>query len=125
MERCPSGRRSATGNRVGGQKPSRGFKSLSLRHHWARATGLWASTLLFLNLLTENVAGAMRVTVNGVARDLPDGVTVLQMLEAMNLLPERVAVERNLAIVDRTQFGVLRLQSGDRIEIISFVGGGR
>jgi len=86
---------------------------------------LWASTLLFLNLLTENVAGAMRVTVNGVARDLPDGVTVLQMLEAMNLLPERVAVERNLAIVDRTQFGVLRLQSGDRIEIISFVGGGR
>jgi len=66
----------------------------------------------------------MRVTVNGVAQDLPDEITVLQLLETMNLLPARVAVERNLAIVDRAQFGVLRLQTGDQIEIIGFVGGG-
>ena len=31
MESCPSGRRSTIGNRVGGVKPSRGFKSLALR----------------------------------------------------------------------------------------------
>ena len=67
----------------------------------------------------------MRVTVNGVSQDLPDESTVLQLLAAMDLLPARVAVERNLAIVDRAQFGVLRLQAGDQIEIIQFVGGGR
>ena len=67
----------------------------------------------------------MRVTVNGAAQDLPGESTVLQLLETMNLLPARVAVERNLTIVDRAQFGTLRLQAGDQIEIISFVGGGR
>ncbi len=67
----------------------------------------------------------MRVTVNGVAQDLPDGMTPSQLLETMRLLPARVAVERNLAIVPRAQFGTLRLQAGDQIEIISFVGGGK
>jgi hypothetical protein len=32
MERCPSGRRSTTGNRVGVDNAPRGFESLSLRH---------------------------------------------------------------------------------------------
>ena len=36
----------------------------------------------------------------------------------------RVAVERNRAIVPRREFGDVSLREGDRIEIVTFVGGG-
>jgi len=62
--------------------------------------------------------------VNGTARSAPAGSTVADLLKALGLAPERVAVERNLDIVERARFADTALAAGDRIEVIQFVGGG-
>jgi len=64
------------------------------------------------------------ITVNGVVRDLPDGWSVASLLSAVGARPEQVAVELNQRVLDRGEFAACRLQPGDRVEIITFVGGG-
>jgi thiamine biosynthesis protein ThiS len=45
-------------------------------------------------------------------------------LQDLQIKTERVAVELNLEILDRATFPQRLLQDGDRIEILSFIGGG-
>jgi sulfur carrier protein len=66
----------------------------------------------------------MKVAVNGEEVDLPAGTTVTQLLARLRLPPVRVAVELNRAIVPRKNFSVATLHAGDRVEIVTFVGGG-
>lgn len=66
----------------------------------------------------------MKLTVNGEPREVPDGATVLALLEQLGIVRERVAVEVNLEIVRRARHGEHQLQPGDQVEIVSFVGGG-
>jgi thiamine biosynthesis protein ThiS len=66
----------------------------------------------------------MQVQVNGEQRTLAAGLTVTGLLEELNIKPDRVAVELNLTILDRSEFDRKNLQEGDRVEIISFIGGG-
>ena len=76
--------------------------------------------------MTPAAADATKVTidVNGTARQLPAGSTVVSLLEQLALRPELVAVERNRELVRRANFAATVLHSGDRIEIVEFVGGG-
>lgn len=67
---------------------------------------------------------AMRVEVNGEARELPDDATVRALLEALGLGDALVAVERNEQVVPRASHGDTRLADGDRLEVVHFVGGG-
>jgi thiamine biosynthesis protein ThiS len=46
------------------------------------------------------------------------------LLNELEIRPDRVAVEVNLQIVDRQSFDRQMFQEGDRVEIISFIGGG-
>jgi thiamine biosynthesis protein ThiS len=66
----------------------------------------------------------MHVRVNGEEWALAAGVTVAGLLTELDIRPDRVAVELNLNILDRSEFDRQRLQEGDRVEIISFIGGG-
>jgi thiamine biosynthesis protein ThiS len=66
----------------------------------------------------------MHVTVNGRAMELPVGCTVAGLLERVHLDPARVAVERNLDVVPRRTYDTSTLSDGDRVEIVTFVGGG-
>lgn len=66
----------------------------------------------------------MRITLNGESREIPSNVTVTALLQDLDLQPERVAVEINLNILDRSLFQSRNLTEGDQIEIISFIGGG-
>jgi thiamine biosynthesis protein ThiS len=66
----------------------------------------------------------MQVQVNGAQRALAAGVTVAGLLTELDIRPDRVAVELNLTILDRGEFDRRSLQEGDRVEIISFIGGG-
>lgn len=62
--------------------------------------------------------------INGELFSTADNPTVLELLSMKNLKPERVAVERNGSIVRRADFSGTRLEDGDHIEIVHFVGGG-
>ena len=66
----------------------------------------------------------MQVVVNGESRDVPTQSTVLQLLEQLRVVPERVVVELNLKILKRAEHPASVLQDGDRVEIVQFVGGG-
>lgn len=66
----------------------------------------------------------MHVTINGRQEALADGLSVANILATRQLQPIRVAVEINEQIVPRKRFGETTVKEGDRIEIVTFVGGG-
>lgn len=66
----------------------------------------------------------MSVMVNGTVSSVERGITVTELLNQMGTLPGRVAVEINLTVIERDAFKRTSLQEGDRVEIVSFVGGG-
>ena len=66
----------------------------------------------------------MDVTVNGERRALAEGTTVSQLLQQLQVAPERVVVEVNLTILKRAQHAMTALHPGDQVEIVQFVGGG-
>ena len=51
-------------------------------------------------------------------------MTIADLLARLDIDPRRVAVERNLVIVKRAAYAVTRIDEGDEIEIVNFVGGG-
>ena len=63
------------------------------------------------------------VKVNGVELELA-GKTLSDYLAATDYDPKRIAVERNGDIVFKSRYDVTVLEDGDRLEIVSFVGGG-
>lgn len=65
----------------------------------------------------------MQLTVNGEPHDVPDKTTVSLLLQHLSLSGP-VAVERNGEVVPRAEHQATRLESGDVIEIVHFVGGG-
>lgn len=64
------------------------------------------------------------IVVNGEDREAKCGSTVSDLLLALKLDSGRVAIERNLEILPRSDWGETVVESGDRYEIVQFVGGG-
>jgi thiamine biosynthesis protein ThiS len=62
--------------------------------------------------------------INGEQRDLPDGLTVAALVAQLGMKPDRVAVELNLEIVPRANWEATTLKTGDKLEVVHFVGGG-
>ena len=75
--------------------------------------------------MEDSVRRVMQIQVNGETRMTGDGATIADLLRELQVRPDRVAVELNLEILDRQEFDRRGLREGDRIEIISFIGGGR
>jgi thiamine biosynthesis protein ThiS len=66
----------------------------------------------------------MQITVNGETRDVNDAATVADLVAVLNIAPERVAVEVNEQLVRRVNHPATQLHAGDRVEIVTLVGGG-
>jgi thiamine biosynthesis protein ThiS len=70
------------------------------------------------------VAPAITVVVNGEPRGIAPGASLLDLLGSLDLDPRVVVVEHNRQIVRRPGLAGVRLQEGDRVELVHFVGGG-
>jgi sulfur carrier protein len=66
----------------------------------------------------------IEIVVNGAARLVARGTTIAGLIEELGLGDRRVAVERNRDVVPRARHGELCLEAGDRLEVVTFVGGG-
>ena len=66
----------------------------------------------------------MEITVNGEKHTAPDGCTVLGLLESLQIVPDRVAVELNGAIVRKPAWAETVVTPGSTVEVVMFVGGG-
>jgi sulfur carrier protein len=64
------------------------------------------------------------VVINGQARVIEDGTTISVLLDQLGLGDRRVAVERNREIVPRASHASTVILAGDRLELVTFVGGG-
>jgi len=66
----------------------------------------------------------MQVVVNGEPRALAPGTSVAALLTELAVVPRHVAVEVNLELVPRTRYAEHVLTDGDRLELVTLVGGG-
>lgn len=68
--------------------------------------------------------GTVSIVVNGEHKRVSAGLTIIQLAEQLGLVPEKIAVERNLEVVPRSTLGEVMVRDGDELEIVHFVGGG-
>jgi sulfur carrier protein len=66
----------------------------------------------------------MHIIVNGTPTEIPDDLSMAGLIERLELVGKRLAVEVNAELVPRSQFEHHRLAPDDRVEIIHAVGGG-
>jgi len=66
----------------------------------------------------------MTITLNGQLHPMNSATTVEGLLGELKLRPVRVAVEVNEELVPRKTFHEALLHDGDRVEVVTFVGGG-
>jgi sulfur carrier protein len=66
----------------------------------------------------------MIVTINGERREIPEGLTVVALLDHLGMPGSRVAIEYNLDILPRNRWQETLVQTDDKFEIVHFVGGG-
>jgi sulfur carrier protein len=64
------------------------------------------------------------ITVNGESLSIAAGTTALAVVEALGLAGRPIAVEVNEAVVPRARLADCMLKTGDRLEIVTLVGGG-
>ena len=66
----------------------------------------------------------IKVTLNGEEFSFFANKSVFDLVEYLDLDITKIAIERNLHIVNSDDFKDEQLQEGDKIEIVSFIGGG-
>jgi sulfur carrier protein len=66
----------------------------------------------------------MLIILNDEPREVEPGTTIARLLDDMGLPSKFVAVELNLEVVPRANHGECTLHEGDRLELVTLVGGG-
>lgn len=66
----------------------------------------------------------MQIMLNGDPRTVVEGATVASLIEQLDLVGKRLAVEVNEEVVPRSRHGERALASGDQVEIVHAIGGG-
>ncbi len=66
----------------------------------------------------------MHIIVNGEPREIVPGTTLEQLVQSLAPRTDRIAAEHNLEVVPRAKYAQTLLKDGDRLEIVTFVGGG-
>ena len=66
----------------------------------------------------------VNIKLNGEIKTLHDNITVLALLEFLQIQHQRVAVELNESIVKKDKYGSTAIKDGDILEVVSFMGGG-
>lgn len=74
--------------------------------------------------MVQNVTTQISIVVNGEERGVRAGDTIADLLHALGLDPEHVAIELDRRIVKRAEWAGTMLTPGSKLEIVRFVGGG-
>jgi thiamine biosynthesis protein ThiS len=66
----------------------------------------------------------VEIVLNGQPKAVPEGLALDALLKWLEINPGRVAVERNRSIVRKNDWSATRIEPGDQLEVVWFVGGG-
>jgi len=72
----------------------------------------------------ETKKAKVQITLNGEPFEIEQPLSVVALLDQLEIDARRVAVEHNLAIIKRQRFPEVIVNDGDSVEIVNFVGGG-
>jgi sulfur carrier protein len=75
-------------------------------------------------IVVQQIAQSITISLNGEPRPVPAGATIAELLAELGLTASHVAVEVNLELVPRALHAERQLTDGDRLEIVTLVGGG-
>ena len=68
---------------------------------------------------------SIQIILNGKPQSVPSGLALDALLAHLEIKPDRVAIERNRSIVRKPDWPSTKVEPGDQLEIVWFVGGGR
>ena len=74
--------------------------------------------------LFETGRPMIHLHVNGETHELPESVSIKELLDAVDVPANYLAVEVNEEVVPREKHGSVLVNDGDRIEVVTLVGGG-
>ena len=74
--------------------------------------------------LLPPLQNAMQIVVNGESASVSEGLSLAQLVAELRLGAQRLAIELNGDIVPRSRWPEVRLNPGDRAEIVRAIGGG-
>ena len=66
----------------------------------------------------------MNLTINGEEREFTGVSTLFELIGQLGMKPDRVAIELNRELISRDRWAATQLSTGDKLEIVHFVGGG-
>ncbi|GAB6045222.1 sulfur carrier protein ThiS [Caminibacter profundus] len=66
----------------------------------------------------------MKITINGIEKDIPKNTTIKKLLESLQVLDKTMAVAVNMKIIKKDNWDKHIINEGDKIEALNFVGGG-
>ncbi|STQ89414.1 sulfur carrier protein ThiS [Iodobacter fluviatilis] len=66
----------------------------------------------------------MKISINGEAREFLAPLSLLDLIDLLELKGKRIAIEQNGEIVPKSQHGTTFLSEGDVLEMVVAVGGG-
>ena len=66
--------------------------------------------------------GTVSITVNGEHKRVTAGLSLAGLATELGLVPEKIAVERNMEVVPRSTLADVMVEDGDDLEIVHFVG---
>ncbi len=66
----------------------------------------------------------IKIIINGITKEIPNEVNIIELLESFSLPKERIAIELNKQVVRKKDWGNIKITDADQIEVIHFVGGG-
>lgn len=69
------------------------------------------------------MSAPISIQLNGENRTVTAG-TLAELIEELNLQQRMIAIERNLEVVPKSEYGLTALEEGDRIELVHMIGGG-
>lgn len=104
---------------------SEGARNIALIRDLMQAGDIEARAGWYKRQLENALKGNnMEIRINGAVESVPDRTSLGELVRLKGLIPERVVIELNLEIVAREKWSGTLVRAGDRVEIVSFVGGG-
>ena len=70
------------------------------------------------------IKNKIKITVNGKQMSVTSNYSLKNLIYKLNLPLNKIAIEMNKKIVDKTKLSKIILKKGDRIELVHFIGGG-
>tara|TARA_B100000949_G_scaffold172640_1_gene153178 strand:+ start:740 stop:961 length:222 start_codon:yes stop_codon:yes gene_type:complete len=67
----------------------------------------------------------IKVYINGKIIYFEEKTTIYKMLKKLKIKPNNIAIECNLEIINRSQYGQFKIDNDYKIEIVNFIGGGK